>query len=435
MAQTPCLVLKGGSVVEHTAAADIIAGEVIVNGSIPMIATEAADSGDKCSLETSNQWKVPQNAEIITKGDAVHWDEDGSPYGGTASSGCATATASNNTLMGECLETTTATTTYVKILLTAAKRTATIAGAVTATSITGSDATLDVAGIAGSTGAGGSIPIVGGAGDGNAAGGLVSVTGGAGAGTADGGAASVVAGAAGATGNGGAVAVTGGAGTAGIGGLIAITAGAGGGNGAGGAVGMTAGLGTGTEDGGAASLIAGAGGATGDGGAVAITGGAGPAAGNVGGAVTILSGAGGNNGVAGAVILDSSGTGGTKGAVTIATNAATLTLGKMPRIPVAAVTSAGANLATAGALSEGFNLLSASDNAKGVRLPSCVDGAQCIVVNMVTDKSVLIYPPVGKQVNNAGANNAINVALNTVGIFVSEGANAWYGLHASTDTA
>jgi hypothetical protein len=70
-----------------------------------------------------------------------------------------------------------------------------------------------------------------------------------------------------------------------------------------------------------------------------------------------------------------------------------------------------------------------------VQLPSCVDGAQCVVVNLNTDKTLLIYPPTGKQVNNKGANNAITVAANTVGIYYSEGANAWYGLHAATDVA
>jgi len=68
-------------------------------------------------------------------------------------------------------------------------------------------------------------------------------------------------------------------------------------------------------------------------------------------------------------------------------------------------------------------------------LPSCVDGAQCVVINMVTDKTLLIYPPTAKQVNLKGANNAITVAANTIGHFYSEGVNAWYGLIAVTDVA
>lgn len=106
-----------------------------------------------------------------------------------------------------------------------------------------------------------------------------------------------------------------------------------------------------------------------------------------------------------------------------------------PRWPLATVTAAGGNIATAAALGEGVNLIAGSDNAKGVQLPSCVNGKCSVVINLVTDKTLLIYPPLGKQVNNKGANNAITVAANTVGIFWAEGANAWYGLDAATDVA
>jgi hypothetical protein len=223
-------------------------------------------------------------------------------------------------------------------------------------------------------------------------------------------------------------------------------------------VSVTGGLGDGTGDGGAVSIAGGASGdgasanggavsivggaatnaTSGDGGAISIVAGAGPTVGNTGGALTLLSGAGdASNGTAGAVILDSSGTGATKGTITIATNAASLSIKKMPRLTglVGVVNAAGANLAAAGALAEGVNIVAASDNSAGVRLPACVDGAQVVVVNMVTDKTLKIYPPEGKQVNLAGANNAITVAANTVGHFYSEGANAWYGLIAATDVA
>lgn len=106
-----------------------------------------------------------------------------------------------------------------------------------------------------------------------------------------------------------------------------------------------------------------------------------------------------------------------------------------PRFPFFTVNAAGANIATAGALNEGINLIAGSDNTKGVILPSCANGKMCVVINLVTDKTLAIYPPVGKQVNNKGANNAITVAANTVGIFWAEGANAWYGLDAATDVA
>jgi|GEM_PF-1311184 len=390
MAQTACKTVQShGDTIDYTPSSNVAIGAVVEIGSIPLVATQAITANVQGSLAVEGVFDVPKTADVFTVGDAVYWNSSETDVGSN------TGAADNSTgnIMGVCVANAANTATHVRVKLTAAKRTNTIAGSVTADDITGSDSSMAVTGKAGNAGAGGAIAIAGGAGDGNAAGGAVSATGGAGAGTGDGGAASVVGGVsgAGASSNGGAVTITGGAATNA---------------------------------------------ASGDGGAISIAGGAGPTVGNTGGAVTILSGAGdATNGTAGAITIDSSGTGATKGAITIGTNAASLTLGKMPRIPTALVNAAGGNIATAGALSEGFNLVAASDNAKGVQLPSCVDGAQCIVVNLVTDKTLLIYPPVGKQVNNAGANNAITVAANTVGIYVSEGTNAWYGLHAATDVA
>ncbi len=343
MAQTSALRKRKGTVIDYTATADIIAGEVLVIGTTPVIAPVAITNGEVGALDTGGEWQVPKTTDVFAAGDAVYWDENGSPTGGTALSGAADNSSGTGNLMGWASEAATNNATYVSVMLHAAKRTATIGGAVTATDIVGEDSTLNISGLAGAANT--------------------------------------------------------------VGGTAAVAAGAGG---------------TGTSNGGAASVAGGAAGAVG----------------GTGGALTLLSGAGdGTNGTAGAVILDSSGTGSTKGAVTIGTNAATLTLGKMPRVPMAAVTAAGGNIATAGACSEGYNLISASDNSKGVQLPSCVDGAQCVIINLVTDKTLEIYPPTGKQVNLAGANNAITVAANSVGFYVSEGTNAWYGLHATTDVA
>jgi len=384
-------------------AADAYSGDIVIVGTIPMMVVRDVDYSvnprGTLSPGKGEVWLVPQTAAIINAGDTVYWNADASPYNGTANTGAASSTptaypiGTAAPLQPNGTNATTATDEFVRVLPDVAKRAATIGGAVTASDITGEDSSLGIVGLAGNAGAGGAIPITGGAGDGNAAGGAVGMTGGAGAGTGDGGAVSAVGGASGdgASSNGGAITITGGAATNA---------------------------------------------ASGDGGAVSITGGAGPTVGNTGGAVTILSGAGdGTNGTAGAVTIDSSGTGATKGAITIGTNAASLTLGKMPRVPVAAVAATGSAQGDAGALSEGVNIVSDSDNTKGVILPSCVDGAQCVVVNLNTDKTLEIYPPTGKQVNNAGANNAITVAANTIGHFYSEGANAWYGLHAATDVA
>lgn len=203
----------------------------------------------------------------------------------------------------------------------------------------GNDASLGVAGKAGSSGAGGAIAMVGGAGDGAAAGGAITAVGGAsGAGaTGNGGAVTATGGAAASTnGTGGAVSMTGGAGTGtGAGGAASLVGGAGGasGTGAGGAVALTGGASSNgaTGNGGAAAVTAGAAISTnGTGGAASLVGGVGTGTG-AGGAVTITSGAsGGASGTAGAVAIDTgSKAGGTAGALTIGgTNAETVTIGR-----------------------------------------------------------------------------------------------------------
>ncbi len=340
MAQTPALLVQEGRNIPDPSTTTRLPGDVVEVGSIPLVCNpNDPNLPGKNTLATDGVFDVPKTSDVFTAGDAVYWNSAGDPVTGTAGTGAADNATGN--LMGLCISNAANTASYVRTKLTAAKRTTTIAGSVTADDITGTDSSLGITGKTGNASAGGIVAVAGG--------------------------------------------------------------------------------------------VAAAG--ANDGGAVTITGGAGPTAGNTGGAITITSGAGDvTNGTAGAILIDS-GAGATKGAITIGTNAASITLGKSPRIPFASVNANGANLATAGQLLEGVNLVLLSDNSKGVILPSCVNGALCVVINMVTDKSVLIYPPLGKQVNLRGANNSLNVAANTVGIFYSEGTNAWYGLDAATDVA
>lgn len=345
MAQTPCLRRYEGETLEYLASADKLAGEVVVIGSRPLIVTNAIDYSlnPLGTLAATGVWDVPQNGEVISAGTKVYWDENGSPYGGTALSGCATATATGNYLMGTAAPVqpngtaaSAATDTYVRVLIDGESvNIATVAGSMTADDITGSDAALTIGGIAGSGGAGGTVVIVGGAGDTNAAGGATSRTGGAGNGSGAGGACTLVGGAGGATGAGGAITITAGAGgsTSGANGTVAIAGGvsASTGNVAGGAVSLTGGAGKGTAAGGVSSVVGGVGGATGAGGAIAVTGGAGGSSSGTGGAVTVAGGAGSaGNANGGAVNI----TGGAKngsganGAVNVgADKATTVTIG------------------------------------------------------------------------------------------------------------
>lgn len=98
-----------------------------------------------------------------------------------------------------------------------------------------------------------------------------------------------------------------------------------------------------------------------------------------------------------------------------------------------AVNATGTVIYNAAAISYGVTIVAASDNSAGVQLPSCVPGAFCVVVNQVTDKTLKIYPPTGKQINGAGANNAVVMAANTIDVLWSEGTNSWRGITAAID--
>lgn len=309
MAQTPCIKVLAGDVIPDPSTTTRTGGDVVVLGSIPFIClpTDPNRPGSN-SLDTHGVYDVPKDSSTFSAGDAVYWATAGNPVLGTAGTGAATSTASGNYLMG--LATADAATgdNYVRVKLTAAKRTTTIAGSVTADDITGSDSSLGIAGQAAAQG--GAVAIAGGTSStsGNA-GGAVTVTGGTPGATGVGGAVTLAAGAGGATsGNGGVASLTGGAGTNGnaTGGVASVTGGAGQGSAAGGVGKVVGGAGGATGAGGAAQVTGGAGGATsGTGGAVAIAGGAGTNGNANGGAVTINGGAKNGSGANGTVTIQS----------------------------------------------------------------------------------------------------------------------------------
>ena len=215
MAQTAAIPYSSGGTIDYTPVSAVTVGQVVEIGSIPLIATSAIAAGAKGSLATSGVYKVPKASGTITAGDAIYWDDAGSPVTGTASSGACTGTASGNNLMGYAVFDAATGDTYTYVDLTAARRTTTIAGSVTADDITATDSSLGVGGLAAAQG--GAIVITGGTSStaGNA-GGAVSLVGGTPGVTGVGGAIAITGGIGGATsGTGGAVSIAGGAGTAG----------------------------------------------------------------------------------------------------------------------------------------------------------------------------------------------------------------------------
>lgn len=307
MAQTPAIYIQEGRIIPDPSTTTRTGGDVVELGTIPLICapTDPNLTGVN-SLMTAGLFDVPKDSSTFSAGDAVYWDANGSPVTGTALSGAATSTASGNNLMGVCTADAATEDSYVRTELTAAKRTATIAGSVTADDITGSDSSLGIAGLAAAQG--GAIAIQGGTSStASNAGGAITVTGGTG-------------------------------GAAGVGGAVTITGGVpASGNAAGGAANLAGGAGSGTGAGGALTLAGGASGsgATGNGGALSLTGGAALSTNGTGGAATLAGGVATGTGTGGALTLRSgasAGASGTVGAVILDAGAANSGTGAVVQI-------------------------------------------------------------------------------------------------------
>jgi len=358
--------VQDGQSIDHTPLAAVTAGDVVVVGTVPLVAKVDIAANALGALSVDGVFDVVKDTSAFSAGDAVYWDENGSPVGGVALSGAASSSPSGNHLMGLAIADAGAGATAVRVKLTAAKRTATIAGSVTADDVTGSDSSLGIAGKAGSSGAGGAVAVVGGAGDG-AAGGAITVTGGAG----------------GADSAGGAVTIAGGVPASG--------------NANGGASGIAGGAGSGTGTGGAASVTSGA--------------------------------SAGATGTAGNVNIDcGAAAGGTPGTINIgAANAGAIALGKMPSVPSATVAAAGSSQSDAAAIAAGFTLVTAANGTKGVKLPAAAAGSICIVKNIDAANAVLkVYPNTDDAINAIAANGALSMAAKTSAIFVAYDATTWY---------
>lgn len=178
MAQTPAVRVAGGQKIDYTPGSDVTGGQVVIIGTIPFIASTDITASVVGSLEVEGIFDVPKATGALTAGDAIYWNTTGNPNVGTAGTGAATGTASGNYLMGVAVLDAASGDTYVRVKLTAARRTATIAGSVTADDITGSDSSLAIVGQP--TTAGGAVIIAGGASSGgNNNGGALTLRGGA----------------------------------------------------------------------------------------------------------------------------------------------------------------------------------------------------------------------------------------------------------------
>jgi hypothetical protein len=71
--------------------------------------------------------------------------------------------------------------------------------------------------------------------------------------------------------------------------------------------------------------------------------------------------------------------------------------------PVAAVTAAGTNLATAAALSAGVNVVAGADGTKGVALPAALAGATITIYSSVATNGLVVYSQTAETVNGGAS--------------------------------
>ena len=84
-----------GDAIDYTPGSAVASGDVIILDRVVGIATDDIAANALGALAVEGVFDVVKKQEAITVGAAIYWDDDGNPYGGTASSGAATATVSD----------------------------------------------------------------------------------------------------------------------------------------------------------------------------------------------------------------------------------------------------------------------------------------------------------------------------------------------------
>lgn len=105
MAQTPCTYRALGDTIDYTPGSAVLAGTVYVLGTtIVTIVPKDIAADEKGASALRGVFNVPKDNSDVAAGDALYWDADGSPVGGTSLSGAFTKTASTNVFAGIALE-------------------------------------------------------------------------------------------------------------------------------------------------------------------------------------------------------------------------------------------------------------------------------------------------------------------------------------------
>ncbi len=92
--------IQRGEIIQVTAPADIVGGDVVVVGT--RIGVACADIAEDAigSVAMEGVFSLPKATGAIAQGAAVYWDADGTPVGGTSGAGAATTTSTDNVEAG-----------------------------------------------------------------------------------------------------------------------------------------------------------------------------------------------------------------------------------------------------------------------------------------------------------------------------------------------
>ena len=106
----------------------------------------------------------------------------------------------------------------------------------------------------------------------------------------------------------------------------------------------------------------------------------------------------------------------------------TLTLTDGLDLPSGTVAAAGTTQGTAAAALRGFNVVTGATGTNGVVLPAAVPGRVVIIKNTAAAAALLVYPPVGGQINALAANAAFSMGNLTAVTLVASSATQWFSV-------
>ena len=93
--------LQTGAILDYTPGGAVEAGDVVEIGTRVLVAPSAIPASTLGALAATGVFEVVKDTSTFAAGgDAVYWDNNGNPVGGTAGTGAATTTAAGNYFMG-----------------------------------------------------------------------------------------------------------------------------------------------------------------------------------------------------------------------------------------------------------------------------------------------------------------------------------------------